>query len=188
MQVRKIRSHFGANLRPRRPLSSETEASPGVPAMAAESVASDASGIGSGAGTGTGTTSSSFPGFDFQEEMRKLGVSAKDDQGGDLSPGEPGFKKKGKGKLQTTEGKSCTIIACDAPAAVGSAQCWRHKRALGRVIKFALKGKKSNSPEYQAYIKIFGEGRKQPEDPELASRVISDIANAMPDDEVTRAT
>ena len=129
----------------------------------------------------TGSTAASTLSFDFQTAMRR---SDDESNVGDMD--ENRFKKKGKGKLQVIDGKVCSISTCDGPAAATSQYCWRHKRGHGRVVKFAMKGKKSNSSEYQAYVKIFGEGRNKPEDPALAERVIVDVTDAMPDDEVLR--
>ena len=92
-------------------------------------------------------------------------------------------KERGGGKQKVRVSVKCKIPACGDDSAEGSPYCWRHKRAFGRICKHSQKGKKAKTDEYINYTTIFGEGRNQPPDPDLACKVIEEVADQMSDGE-----
>ena len=110
--------------------------------------------------------------FNFDETYSAL-------SSGSITPkAQPKRGKQKAAELQVQD-EECEITDCDEPVAKGSPYCWPHKRGFGRICKQAMTGKVKKTQQYMDYIKIFGEGRKKPDDPHLAHRVIADVTAGM---------
>lgn len=119
--------------------------------------------------------------FDFASSGRQAPVSAADPNSASGGASDhSGGKQRTSGKYGMRDGVPCRC--CSEACAIGSPYCWRHKRAFGRLVKQAMRGKKQGTELYQQYVSIFGEGRAAPPDPGLAIKVVRDLADAFGED------